>query len=75
MPVFVFRPVYQVALFLVGRGVGGLHSALDQLDHFPHGTEADDLVLDEIEECIPSGMNVETKLDAKELGASINRFL
>ncbi len=34
-----------------------------------------DLVLDEIEECIPSGMSVETELDAKELGASINRFL
>ena len=34
-----------------------------------------DLVLDEIEECIPSGMTVETELDAKELGASINRFL
>ena len=34
-----------------------------------------DLVLDEIEECIPSGMNVETELEAKELGVSINRFL
>lgn len=34
-----------------------------------------DLVLDEIEECIPSGMSVETELEAKELGASINRFL
>ena len=33
------------------------------------------LVLDELEECIPSGMNVETELDAKELGAAINRFL
>ena len=32
-------------------------------------------MLDEIEECIPSGMTVETELDAKELGASINRFL
>ncbi len=34
-----------------------------------------DLVLDEMEECIPSGMSVETELEAKELGASINRFL
>jgi len=34
-----------------------------------------DLVLDELEECIPSGMSVETELEAKELGASINRFL
>ena len=34
-----------------------------------------DLVLDEIEECIPSGMSVEAELDAKELGAAINRFL
>ena len=33
------------------------------------------LVLDEMEECIPSGMSVETELEAKELGASINRFL
>ena len=32
-------------------------------------------MLDEIEECIPSGMSVETELEAKELGASINRFL
>ena len=34
-----------------------------------------DLVLDELEECIPSGMNVETELEAKELGVAINRFL
>ena len=34
-----------------------------------------DLVLDEMEECIPSGMNIETELEAKELGAAINRFL
>lgn len=33
------------------------------------------LVLDEMEECIPSGMNVETELEAKELAAAINRFL
>lgn len=34
-----------------------------------------DLVLDEMEECIPSNMNVESELEAKELGAAINRFL
>ena len=34
-----------------------------------------DLVLEELEECIPSGMSVETELEAKELGAAINRFL
>ena len=34
-----------------------------------------DLALEELEECIPSGMRVETELDAKELGAAINRFL
>ena len=34
-----------------------------------------DLVLDEIEECIPSSMSVETELEAKELTAAINRFL
>ena len=34
-----------------------------------------DLVLDEMEECIPSGVNVETEYEAKELGAAINRFL
>ncbi len=33
------------------------------------------LVLDELEECIPSGVNVETEYEAKELGAAINRFL
>ena len=33
------------------------------------------LVLDEMEECIPSGVNVETDYDAKELSAAINRFL
>ena len=37
--------------------------------------ESFDLVLEEMEECIPSGMNVETEYDAKELTASINRFL
>ncbi len=34
-----------------------------------------ELVLDELEECIPSGMSVETELEAKELGAAISRFL
>ncbi len=34
-----------------------------------------DLVLEEMEECIPSDMNVETELEAKELTAAINRFL
>lgn len=34
-----------------------------------------DLVLDELEECIPSGISVESELEAKELGAAINRFL
>ena len=34
-----------------------------------------DLVLDELEECIPSGANVETELEAKELTAAIDRFL
>ena len=34
-----------------------------------------DLVLDEMEECIPSGMSVETEYEAKELAAAINRFL
>ena len=34
-----------------------------------------DLVLDEIEEFVPSGMDVESELEAKELAASINRFL
>ena len=33
------------------------------------------LILDEMEECIPSGVSVETEYDAKELGAAINRFL
>ncbi len=33
------------------------------------------LVLDELEECIPSGVNVESEVDAKELGAAIDRFL
>lgn len=33
------------------------------------------LVLDEMEECIPSGVSVETELEAKELSAAINRFL
>ncbi len=34
-----------------------------------------DLVLEEMEECIPSGMSVETELEAKELTSAINRFL
>lgn len=34
-----------------------------------------DLVLDEMEDCIPSSMSVETELEAKELTAAINRFL
>ena len=33
------------------------------------------LVLEEMEECIPSTMNVETEMEAKELTAAINRFL
>lgn len=33
------------------------------------------LVLDELEECIPSGMSVETEIEAKELTEAINRFL
>ena len=33
------------------------------------------LVLDEMEECIPSGVSVETEVEAKELGMAINRFL
>ena len=34
-----------------------------------------DLVLDELEESIPSDMDVETEAEAKELTAAINRFL
>ena len=34
-----------------------------------------DLVLDEMEDCIPSDMDVETEVEAKELTATINRFL
>ena len=34
-----------------------------------------DLVLDEMEECIPSEVNVETEYEAQELSAAINRFL
>ena len=34
-----------------------------------------DLILDEMQECIPSEANVETEYDAKELSAAINRFL
>ena len=34
-----------------------------------------DLILDEMEECIPSRVNVETDYEAKELSAAINRFL
>ena len=33
------------------------------------------LIIDEMEECIPSDMNVETEYEAKELTAAINRFL
>lgn len=33
------------------------------------------LVLDEMEECIPSGMSVETEIEAKELADRINAFL
>ena len=33
------------------------------------------LVLDEMEECIPSGVNVETEVEAIALGEAINRFL
>ena len=34
-----------------------------------------DLVLDELEECIPSAVNVETDYEAGELSAAISRFL
>ena len=34
-----------------------------------------DLILDEMEECIPSGTDIETEYEAKELSAAINRFL
>ena len=34
-----------------------------------------DLALDELEECLPSSVNVETELEAKELTEAINRFL
>ena len=34
-----------------------------------------DLVIEEMEECIPSEMNVETEYEAKELAAAVNRFL
>lgn len=34
-----------------------------------------DLALDELEECIPSGFDLETELEARELSAAINRFL
>lgn len=34
-----------------------------------------DLILDEMEACIPSDMCVETEIEAKELSAAINRFL
>ena len=33
------------------------------------------LVLDELEECIPSDVDVETELEARELTAAIDRFL
>jgi RNA polymerase sigma-70 factor (ECF subfamily) len=34
-----------------------------------------DLVLDELAECIPSGMDVESELERRELTGAINRFL
>lgn len=34
-----------------------------------------DLVLEELEECIPSRVDVETEYEAKELAEAINRFL
>ena len=34
-----------------------------------------DLVLDEFEECLPSGTDLETELEAKELTEAVNRFL
>ena len=34
-----------------------------------------ELALDELEECIPSGVDIETELEAKELTEAINRFL
>ncbi len=34
-----------------------------------------DLILDEMEECVPSNVNIETEYEAKELSSSINRFL
>ncbi len=34
-----------------------------------------DLILDEMLECIPSKVNIETEYEAKELGAAINRFI
>ena len=33
------------------------------------------LILDEMQECIPSGVNIETEYEAKELSTAINRFL
>ena len=34
-----------------------------------------DLVLDELEECIPSSVNIEAEYEAKELSTAISRFL
>ncbi len=34
-----------------------------------------DLVLDELEECIPSGMDVEAEIEGRELSKTIDRFL
>ena len=34
-----------------------------------------DLVLDELEECLPSGADIETEIEARELTDAINRFL
>ena len=34
-----------------------------------------DLILEEMQECIPSNVNIETEYEAKELSAAINRFL
>ena len=37
--------------------------------------EGFDLVLDELEECIPSGISVEAELEGKELARAVDRFL
>ena len=46
--------------------------------HSRHAKKRDsqyDLVLDELAECIPSPVDVETALEAKELSAAVSRFL